>query len=70
MIKIFTILPLVIEKSEDGFWGQVKINDNLIAEHSDSIEALKESMKSLIYAFEGIHVDGFEISLERLSSED
>jgi len=64
MIKIFTIIPLLIGKSKDGFRGRTTINDEMLVDFGDTIEALKTSMKSVIYMFEGIHVDDFEITFE------
>ena len=61
MIKIFTILPLTIEELKEGFRGQITINDDLLVDIAETVDVLKERMKSMIYAFEGINVDDFEI---------
>ncbi|MFL5739670.1 MAG: hypothetical protein ACJ75B_05600 [Flavisolibacter sp.] len=61
MIKGFNIIPMCLEKTGNELWGRVNINDNPIIDHADTIDKLKEQLKSLVYIFEGIQVDNFEI---------
>ena len=65
MIKGLSILPLLIQKDGEQYHGLVDINDNPINGNASSIEQLKEKFKSLVYLFEGIQVDDFDIQTEK-----
>ena len=62
--KVKHILKLVIEKAEDGFWGRVDINNNLITEYALSLDTLKKQMKKLIFKIENIEVEEFDVSYD------
>jgi hypothetical protein len=47
-------MELIIEKGEDGIWGRVYYNDNLIADQAESIDALQLSLKALLHNFEDV----------------
>ena len=58
---------LVVEKTKDGFWGRVDINNNLIIENAPTLETLKKQLKKLIYEIENIEVEEFEVSYDLTS---
>jgi hypothetical protein len=62
MIKVFNVIPLVIEKTDLAVRGLVNINDSLIEDSEKTIEELICRMKQMVYEWEGIQVDGFDIS--------
>ena len=41
-------IELVIEKGEEGIWGRVNYNDNLITEQADTLDDLKLKLKMLL----------------------
>jgi hypothetical protein len=47
-------IELVIEKGEEGIWGRVNYNDNLITEQADTLDDLKLKLKMLLQDFEGV----------------
>ena len=47
-------IELIIEKGEDGIWGRINYNDNLIVEQSESLDELELKLKMLLYDFENI----------------
>ena len=47
-------IELIIEKSEEGIWGRVNYNDNLITEQADTLDDLKLKLKMLLQDFEGV----------------
>lgn len=49
-------LTLIIEKAEEGFWGRVEYDDNLITEEAPSVAALEESMHKLLFDFHQVPV--------------
>jgi hypothetical protein len=61
MVKSFTIIPMVVEREKEDWFGLVVINENKITESAPDLVSLKTRMAALVYAFEGIRVDGFEI---------
>ncbi len=65
--KAIYILKLVVEKTEDGFWGRVDINNNLITEYAPSLDTLKKQMKKLIFEIENIEVEEFDVSYDLTS---
>lgn len=50
MIKV----NLVIEKGDEGLWGSVKYNDNLIADQGKNLKDLEDKLKALLQEFEDI----------------
>jgi glycine cleavage system regulatory protein len=52
---------LIIERSDSKFFGRVTVNNNLIIDHADSIQLLNRQLKKLIYKFENVAVDDFDI---------
>ena len=57
-------LPLIVEGSADGLWGRVTIKDNLIVESASTLEALKKQIKKLIFEFEGVEINDFQVSYD------
>jgi hypothetical protein len=47
-------IELTIEKGEEGIWGRVNYNDNLITEQADTLDDLKLKLKMLLQDFEGV----------------
>jgi hypothetical protein len=67
-IKKSIIKPLlIVEKSDGELWGRVKLKGNLIIDSASSLEVLKKKMKGLIYDFEDLEVDNFNISYDLTS---
>jgi hypothetical protein len=62
MIKGFNVIPLIVEKTDKAVRGLVNINDNLLEDSEKTIEELVCRMKQMVYEWEGIQVDGFDIS--------
>ena len=67
MVKCFTILPLDIHKEAGSVSGSTSINDSVITCIGTTVEELIDHLKELVYEFEGIRIDGFEISEKELS---
>jgi hypothetical protein len=47
-------IELIIEKGENGIWGRVNYNDNLIVEQADSLTDLELNLKMLLKDFEDV----------------
>ncbi|MBB3054861.1 helix-turn-helix transcriptional regulator [Mucilaginibacter gotjawali] len=47
-------IELIIEKGENGIWGRVNYNDNLIVEEADNLDTLQLNLKGLLKDFEGL----------------
>ncbi|HWJ92924.1 MAG TPA: hypothetical protein VNR87_17545 [Flavisolibacter sp.] len=62
MIKGFNVFPLLVEKTDQAVRGLVNINDSLIEDTEKTIDELICRMKEMVYEWEGIQVDGFDIS--------
>lgn len=63
-----TIKPqLIVEIADGQLWGRTKIKGNLIAESASSAEALQKKMKDLIFDFEDLEVEEFDISYDLTS---
>ena len=58
---------LIVEKGDGELWGRVKIKGNLIVDSASSFEALKRKIKKLIFDFEGVEVEDFEVSYDLTS---
>lgn len=65
--KTTTKARLIVEKTDDGFWGRADINNNLIAEYAPSLESLKKQMKKLIYDIENIQIEDFDVTYDLTS---
>lgn len=51
-------LELILERGQKGgLWGRVEYKKNLIAESAENTEKLEESLKNLLYEFEGLDPD-------------
>lgn len=50
-----TKIELVIEKGDEGLWGSVKYNDNLISEQGKDLKDLEDKLKTLLQEFEDIN---------------
>lgn len=53
-------LDLIIERGEDGLWGRVTYNDNLIVDSGKSVAELQEKLKKLLFEFEGLSPESLE----------
>lgn len=67
MVKCFTVIPVMIQKAADVLYGEVTINDGLITGCAATMDELKQLLKSLVYEWEGITVDDFEVIAGNLS---
>jgi hypothetical protein len=47
-------IELIVEKGEEGIWGRVNYNDNLITEQADTLDDLKLKLKMLLQDFEDV----------------
>jgi len=47
-------IELVVEKGEDGLWGRVIYNDNLLADFGTSVADVDNKIKGLLQEFEGV----------------
>jgi hypothetical protein len=47
-------VELIIEKGDEGIWGRVNYNDNMIIEQADTFDDLKLRLKMVLHDFEGI----------------
>lgn len=47
-------IELVVEKGENGIWGSLYYNDNLITEEAGTLDKLQSNLKTLLHTFEGI----------------
>ena len=47
-------IELTIEKGEEGIWGRVNYNDNLITEQADALDVLELKLKMLLQDFESV----------------
>ncbi|MEI2738123.1 MAG: hypothetical protein V9F01_05015 [Chitinophagaceae bacterium] len=66
--NVNTIKPqLIVEVSDGNLWGRIKINGNLIVESASSLEALQKKMKGLIFDFEELEINQFNISFDLTS---
>ena len=61
MIKIFTILELVVKSEGSGLAGRTSWNDQVFESLANDIEMLKHQLQAMIYEWEGVRVDGFQI---------
>ena len=52
---------LIIERSDNKFFGRVTVNNNLIIDHADSIQNLNKQLKKLVYKFENVAVEEFNV---------
>jgi hypothetical protein len=57
-------IKLIIEKSEQGIWGRVNYNDNLIIEQATAFDDLKAKLKILLKDFEDVDPESivFDVS--------
>jgi hypothetical protein len=66
--KVNTIKPrLIVEISDGELWGRVKIKGNLIVDSASSLDSLQKKMKSLIFDFEELEINQFDISYDLTS---
>ena len=57
-------LQLIVEKSDGELWGRVRIKGNLIVDSANSIQSLEKQLKKLIYDFENVEVEIFDIAYD------
>jgi hypothetical protein len=65
-------IELIIEKGEEGIWGRVNYNDNLIIEQADILDDLQAKLKILLKDFEGVDPESivFDVSYDVYSLFD
>jgi hypothetical protein len=56
-------IELIIEKGEDGIWGRVNYNDNLIVEQASSLDDLESKLKVLLQNFENLEPENIVFDL-------
>lgn len=49
-----TIVELIIEKGEEGLWGTINYNDNLITDQADNLADLENKLLGCLKAFESV----------------
>jgi transcriptional regulator with XRE-family HTH domain len=52
---------LIVERSDGSLFGRVTVNNNLIVDYADTIQSLKKQLKTLVYEFENIEVEEFDV---------
>ena len=59
-------IELIIEKGEQGIWGRVNYDDNLIIEQADILDDLEAKLKMLLKDFENVDPDTivFDVSYD------
>lgn len=62
-----TALQLIVEKHDGELWGRTKVRGNLITDSAQTLDALKKQMKELVYDFENVEVEDFEVSYDLTS---
>jgi hypothetical protein len=65
--RLRPIAKMIVEKTDDGFWGRVDINNNLISDYAPSLDLLKRQMKKIVYDIEQVQVEDFEITYDLTS---
>jgi hypothetical protein len=56
-------IELVIEKGENGIWGRVNYNNNLITEQADALDDLELKLKILLQDFEGVEPESIAFDI-------
>lgn len=51
-------IPLIIERTDDRFFGRVKFDDNLIVVDESSLEKLEDKVKEILLSFHNIDKTG------------
>jgi hypothetical protein len=59
--------PLIVEISENEFWGRVNIKNNLIIDSAATLETLKTKLKKSIRDIERVEVENFDVSFDLTS---
>jgi len=67
MAKQQNIPSLIVEMKNGKFWGRTTVNGTLLIEVGRNLTALKKALKKLVYNFENVIVDDFEISYDLTS---
>lgn len=62
-----TRTQLIVERSDGELWGRARVKGNLIVDTAKSLAQLKKQMKQLVYDFEGVEVEEFEVSYDLTS---
>lgn len=57
-------IELIIEKRDDGIWGRVNYNDNLVIEQADNLNDLEINLKTLLQDFEGVDPESIAFDLK------
>ena len=57
-------IELIIEKGENGIWGRVNYNNNLITEQADTLGDLELNLKTLLKEFEGVDPESFAFDIK------
>jgi hypothetical protein len=65
--KTTSTAKLIVEKTDNGFWGRVDINNNLIAEYAPSLESLKKKIKKLVFDIEHVEIEHFDVTYDLTS---
>ncbi|MDN3580300.1 hypothetical protein [Mucilaginibacter flavus] len=50
-------LELILEKGDEGLWGRVTYNDNLITDFGQNIAEIDSKIKNLLFEFEELNPD-------------
>ena len=58
---------LIIEVADSQYWGRIDINNNLIIESANSLEALKKKIKRAGERIEDVNIESFDISYDLTS---
>lgn len=55
---------LIIEMTNQEYWGRIDINNNLIIDNAASLDLLKKKIKKTVEKIEKTSIDTFEISYD------
>lgn len=57
-------IKLILEGEDGSLWGRVAYDDNLIVDNAQSVNALEEKMRKLLFDFHQLDPTSYEFELE------
>jgi hypothetical protein len=58
---------LIVEKTDNEFWGRIKVNNNLIVDSAPSLDSLKNKLKEAAFEIENAKIENFDVSYDLTS---
>lgn len=59
-----TVVNLTIEQADNGFWGTVMYDNNLIVEHTQTEQDLKDNIKNLLREYHQLEPETIFFNIE------